>query len=542
MATMRRDDVLEAIARTTYDVLVIGAGMTGAGVALDAASRGLKVALVDQGDFASGTSSKSSKMVHGGLRYLQQKEFRLVYENLRERQRLLENAPFLIRPLPFLIPLIAKNGVVSKALVKGYSTALRIYDLSGGWRIGQRYRKITRQEALAHLPTLNVEHLVAGFLYMDARGDDARVALTLAKTAALDFGADVANYLRADQITFDGSGRVSRVRLHDSINASAIEVATRSVVNATGVWADEIFTMVEHRESHRITPAKGIHISVERHRMPADVAAVLSVPGDRRSIFVVPFEEAPFTFIGTTDTAYEGALDNPGCTPEDVAYLLNAVNASTSSNLVPDDVTGVWAGLRPLLAPDGTKHLNERTADLSRRHQVTDTHDGIIHVTGGKWTTYRQMAEDAVEALLPYVGRVTRVKTKSLRLHGYGPWRPTSELERHLYGRYGDEALAILELIRTDPALGEPVVARQPYVGAEFVYAASSEMALNLEDLLTRRARAYLHDARATVEASRRVAVLVAPVLGWDDAEVERQVRDFESMARKEFAAAGLTL
>jgi len=542
MATMRRDDVLEAIARTTYDVLVIGAGMTGAGVALDAASRGLKVALVDQGDFASGTSSKSSKMVHGGLRYLQQKEFRLVYENLRERQRLLENAPFLIRPLPFLIPLFAKNGVVSKALVKGYSTALRIYDLSGGWRIGQRYRKITRQEALAHLPTLNVEHLVAGFLYMDARGDDARVALTLAKTAALDFGADVANYLRADQITFDGSGRVSRVRLHDSINASAIEVATRSVVNATGVWADEIFTMVEHRESHRITPAKGIHISVERHRMPADVAAVLSVPGDRRSIFVVPFEEAPFTFIGTTDTAYEGALDNPGCTPEDVAYLLNAVNASTSSNLVPDDVTGVWAGLRPLLAPDGTKHLNERTADLSRRHQVTDTHDGIIHVTGGKWTTYRQMAEDAVEALLPYVGRVTRVKTKSLRLHGYGPWRPTSELERHLYGRYGDEALAILELIRTDPALGEPVVARQPYVGAEFVYAASSEMALNLEDLLTRRARAYLHDARATVEASRRVAVLVAPVLGWDDAEVERQVRDFESMARKEFAAAGLTL
>jgi len=542
MATMRRDDVLEAIARTTYDVLVIGAGMTGAGVALDAASRGLKVALVDQGDFASGTSSKSSKMVHGGLRYLQQKEFRLVYENLRERQRLLENAPFLIRPLPFLIPLFAKNGVVSKALVKGYSTALRIYDLSGGWRIGQRYRKITRQEALAHLPTLNVEHLVAGFLYMDARGDDARVALTLAKTAALDFGADVANYLRADQITFDGSGRVSRVRLHDSINASAIEVATRSVVNATGVWADEIFTMVEHRESHRITPAKGIHISVERHRMPADVAAVLSVPGDRRSIFVVPFEEAPFTFIGTTDTAYEGALDNPGCTPEDVAYLLNAVNASTSSNLVPDDVTGVWAGLRPLLAPDGTKHLNERTADLSRRHQVTDTHDGIIHVTGGKWTTYRQMAEDAVEALLPYVGRVTRVKTKSLRLHGYGQWRPTSELERHLYGRYGDEALAILELIRTDPALGEPVVARQPYVGAEFVYAASSEMALNLEDLLTRRARAYLHDARATVEASRRVAVLVAPVLGWDDAEVERQVRDFESMARKEFAAAGLTL
>ncbi|HEV3267399.1 MAG TPA: FAD-dependent oxidoreductase, partial [Acidimicrobiales bacterium] len=208
MATWRRSDEVEALATSNFDVVVIGAGMTGAGVALDAASRGLRVALIDSGDVASGTSSKSSKMVHGGLRYLQQKEFRLVYENLRERQRLLANAPYLVQPLPFLIPLFGSNGVASKALVKGYATALRIYDVSGGWRIGHRYRKITKAETLAHLPTLRTDRLVAGFLYYDARGDDARVALTLAKTAAVTFHARVANYVRAVDVTKDANGRV----------------------------------------------------------------------------------------------------------------------------------------------------------------------------------------------------------------------------------------------------------------------------------------------------------------------------------------------
>lgn len=542
MVPAPREEVLRAMAQTSYDVLVIGAGMTGAGVALDAASRGLKVALVDRGDFASGTSSKSSKMVHGGLRYLQQKEFRLVYENLRERQRLLDNAPYLVRPLPFLIPLFAKNGVVSKALVKGYSTALWIYDLSGGWRIGQRFRKVSRQEALEHMPTLNVEHLVAGFLYMDARGDDARVALTLARTASIDYGADVANYLRAEGIAYDDSGRATTVRLGDTLSSTHFDVNVKCVVNATGVWADEIFAMAEHQTSHRITPAKGVHLSVERHRLPADVAAVLSVPGDRRSVFVVPFEEAPFTFIGTTDTAYDGALDSPRCTPEDLAYLLAAVNASTSCNLTEQDVTGIWAGLRPLIAPEVGKQLRERTADLSRRHRVTDTHDGVVHITGGKWTTYRQMAEDCVDALGPYLPRLSRVRTKSLRLHGVGSWRPTSDLERHLYGRYGQDTIRLLKLIEDDPTLGEPVFVNQPYVGAEFVFAVQEEMAVNLEDLLTRRTRAYLHDGRATVAGARVVARLVAPMLNWDDSEVERQVNRFTESARDEFSTAGLTL
>jgi glycerol-3-phosphate dehydrogenase len=542
MATFQRVDAITSMANSRYDVVVIGAGMTGSGVALDAASRGLRVALIDAGDIASGTSSKSSKMVHGGLRYLQQKEFRLVYENLRERQRLLKNAPFLVRPLPFLIPLFRKDGVAAQVLAKGYATALRLYDLSGGWRIGQRYHKISKDEALTHLPTLNTEHLIAGFLYFDARGDDARVALALARTAALDFGADVANYVRATGITHDSRGRADGVQCRDECAGTTFTVAARSVVNATGVWADHIFSMAEHVASHTVTPAKGIHVAVARHRLPTDVAAVLNVPGDRRSIFVVPFEDAPYTFIGTTDTAYTGSLDAPECTPSDVAYLLDAVNASTSSNLTGSDVTGVWAGLRPLLAARPGKQLSERTADLSRRHRVTDTKDAVVHVTGGKWTTYRQMAEDTVDALAPYLTQVGRVRTKNLRLHGTGPWRPRSALETHLYQRFGQDSTALLALIDERPELSRESIEGQPYVDAEFIYAVRHEMATSLEDLLTRRTRAHLHDARAALRAAAGISSLVASDLHWSEEQRSAQVTAYRELVEREFSAAGLCL
>jgi glycerol-3-phosphate dehydrogenase len=542
MVTFERQRSLDALASTKYDLVVIGAGMTGAGVAVDAASRGLKVALIDSGDIASGTSSKSSKMVHGGLRYLQQREFRLVYENLRERQRLLENAPFLVRPLPFLIPLFAKNAVASSALVKGYATALRIYDVTGAWRIGHRHQRVTRDEALAHLPSLRAEHLVAAFLYYDARGDDARVALALARTAALDFGADVANYVRALDITRDETGRANGVLCCNELDHSTLQVSARSVVNATGVWADDVFTMAEHLDSHRITPAKGVHLSVPSHRLTTDVAAVLSVPGDRRSIFIVPWEEAPYTFIGTTDTAYDGSLDNPECTPQDVAYILNAVNASTSSDLSTGDVTGVWAGLRPLLTPRKGEHLSERTADLSRRHLVTDSKDGVVHITGGKWTTYRQMAQETVDALRPYLEGLGKVRTKHLRLHATSQWRPRGELETHLYQRYGADTAQLLELIEADPSLGECPIAGQRYVNAEFVYAVRHEMATSLVDLLCRRSRAHLHDARATLASAPAIAHLVAPEMGWDLEECDRQIESYRALVAGEFSAAGLAL
>ena len=476
------------------------------------------------------------------MRYLQQKEFRLVYENLRERQRLLSNAPYLVEPLPFLIPLFGSNGVASKALVKGYSTALRLYDLSGGWRIGHRYRRITRDETLTHLPTLQTDRLVAGFLYYDARGDDARVALTLAKTAAVNYGAQVATYVRAVEVTKNADGRVVTVRARDELSGNEFDIAALSVVNATGVWADDVFTMTEGKPSHRITPAKGVHVSVARERLPADVAAVFSVPNDRRSVFVVPFQDGPYTYIGTTDTAYEGSLDEPLCTPDDVAYLLGAVNDSTSSDLVVNDVTGVWAGLRPLLAPATGQKLRERTADLSRRHRVSDSHDGVIHVTGGKWTTYRQMAQDAVDALAPYVSPLKGVRTKSLRLLGVGEWRPTNERETHLYRRFGEDAKIILTMINDDPALGATPIADQSYVAAEFVFSAQREMVTSLTDLLTRRSRAHLQNARTTYDAAESVARLVAATLGWSDEDIRQQVDAYRSLVEEEFAVAGLHL
>lgn len=541
MPNFQRPSNLDALSAQTFDVVVIGAGMTGTGVALDAATRGLRVALLDAGDFAAGTSSKSSKMAHGGLRYLQQKEFRLVYENLRERQRLLQNAPHLIRPLPFLIPLFGKDRVMTKALVKGYASALRLYDLTGGWRIGQRYRKISATQARQHLPTLATENLAAGFIYMDARGDDARVALTLARSAN-DHGAVVANYVKAVGIEHDDAGRVTSVMAQDVLSGQTLRVATTSVVNASGVWADEIFAMAEHETSQRITPAKGVHVTVPSSRLPVDVAAVLTVPGGRRSIFVVPFEEAPYTFIGTTDTPYDGSLDTPDATPEDVAYLLDTVNAWTSSALTSADVTGVWAGLRPLLAPQGEKKVSERTADLSRRHQVTDSGDGVVHITGGKWTTYRQMAEDTVDELAHYFPRTPKVRTRRLALRGHGTWRPSGELDTYLYRRFGDDALTVLAMIEETPALGRTAIEGLPYLGAEFLFAVEHEMATSLLDLLTRRTRAHLMNAPATLAAAAAIAQLVAPTMGWDEADVAREVASYRQLCEREFAQAGLSL
>ena len=406
----RRADALRRLADEEFDVLVIGGGITGAGVALDAASRGLRTALVEKDDFASGTSSKSSKMIHGGLRYLQQREFRLVYENLAERQRLLDNAPHLVSPLPFLIPLFGRDGVVSKTVARSYATALWMYDLTGGWRIGERHRGSRRTEALAHLPTLNTDHLVAGFLYFDARADDARLTLTVARTAAFEFGAVVANYTPVVRLTTDADAKANGavVRPVPDDEASEFPIRARIVVNASGVWADDVRALDEGRIPTPSGPAKGVHVTVPADRLPCDIAAVIPVPKDKRSIFVVPWPETDLVYLGTTDTDYHGPLDDPACTPEDVDYLLDAANAITTSHLTRADVTGVWAGLRPLLAPpDKGGHVSERTADLSRRHTVSTSSHGVVTVTGGKLTTYRKMAQDTVDVVVRRPRRIT---------------------------------------------------------------------------------------------------------------------------------------
>ncbi|HEX4174750.1 MAG TPA: glycerol-3-phosphate dehydrogenase/oxidase [Acidimicrobiales bacterium] len=549
MHPFRRDDALRRLADESFDVLVIGGGVTGTGVALDAASRGLKTALVEKGDFASGTSSKSSKMVHGGLRYLQQREIGLVYENLAERQRLLDNAPHLVSPLPFLIPLFGRDGVVSKALARSYSSALWMYDLTGGWRIGERHHEVSKQEALDHLPTLNTDHLVAGFLYFDARADDARLTLTLARTAAVEYGAAVANYTPVVQINSSGgTTRGARVQPDATDPTSAFDIRARVVVNATGVWADEVRALDEGTHPKSIRPAKGVHVTVPADRLPCDIAAVIPVPKDKRSIFVVSWPGTDLVYLGTTDTDYTGPLDNPACTPEDVDYLLDAANNITTSRLTRNDVTGVWAGLRPLLAPQ-RGHVSERTADLSRRHTVTTSRDGVVTVTGGKLTTYRKMAQDTVDAVVRELGespRRRRCVTKSLRLIGATTKTrdPVSMAQPHarLLSRYGSESPLVLALGVDRPELLEPAVPGLPYTRAELVYAVREEMAQTLDDVLSRRTRAMIQRAHATMDAAPAVAELLAEDMGWRASEVAEQTARFTESCEKELLTAGLDL
>ena len=531
-------------------------------MALDAASRGLRTALVDKDDFASGTSSKSSKMVHGGIRYLQQREFRLVYENLAERQRLLDNAPHLVSPLPFLVPLFGRDGVVSKAVARSYSWALWLYDLTGGLRIGTRHRRVTKAEALGHLPTLNTERLVAGFLYFDARADDARLTLSVLRTAAVDHGAVAANYTPVVGFVTDDRGTVIGARVRPRIRPAVtgsfgeaaegpdFDVRARVVVNATGVWADELRSLDEGAHTTSIRPAKGVHVTVGSAKLPADIAAVIPVPKDRRSIFVVPWPEVDLVYLGTTDTSYTGPLDNPACTPEDVDYLLDAVNTVTTSALTRGDVTGVWAGLRPLLAPpDDGRQLSERTADLSRRHTVQTSPEGVVSVTGGKLTTYRKMAEDTVDQVLALLGErpgTRRCVTATLRLAGApapaaatrpGAGRATLS---HLWARYGSDARAVVALADDRPELLEPVIEGLPYLGAEVLYAARAEMAQSLDDVLSRRTRARIQDARRSAAAAPAVAELLAAELGWTAEQAAEQAAQFAASAMAELEAAGL--
>ena len=533
-----REAGLRRMADSPVDVLVVGGGITGAGVALDAAARGLSVALVEREDFASGTSSKSSKLVHGGLRYLQQHDYLLVREGLVERQRLLTNAPHLVRPLAFLIPVFGRDGVLNRAVAKAYSTALWSYDLVGGMRIGTRHRRIGREEAGRLLPTLKADLLVAGFLYWDARTDDARLTLAVARTAA-DHGAAVANHAPVAELTRDGRGRIDGAVLGPSDVAggpdtAGLRVRAGVVVNASGGWADEVRGLGEGVHPDSLRPAKGVHITLPFEKLPAEVAIVLPVLGDRRSIFVVPWGD--HVYVGTTDTDYDGPLDDPMCTSEDIAYLVSAVNAFVSSPISEADVLGTWAGLRPLVKGAAT----ERTADLSRRHDVRTSAEGLVTVTGGKLTTYRRMAADTVDAALAQLGRGGRQRrrspTRRLRLHGAEGGRPPAT-DGHLPSRYGGEAARVSTLASSRPEWGAPLVPGLPYLAAEAVWAAREEMAMTLEDVLARRTRALLLDREATAGAAPRVAALLAPELGWDGAERERQVGAFLRLVDAERAA-----
>jgi glycerol-3-phosphate dehydrogenase len=538
---------LDRLADRTFDVLVVGGGITGVGVALDAASRGLRTALVERDDLASGTSSKSSKLIHGGLRYLQQREIRLVYQALRERQILRRTAPHLVHVLPFLIPIFTKDGLISRRLARAMGSAMWMYDFTGGLRIGKLHKRLTTDQAVAHMPTLRRDRLAGGYLYYDAQADDARLVLTVARTAALDQGATIVNRAALRSITKDAEGRVTGATIE--ADGRAIEVATHVIVNATGVWSDDVRALDEGTHPDSIRPAKGVHITVPWDLVRNDIAAVIPVPKDKRSVFVVAWGDS--TYIGTTDTDYEGDVDAPMCTRQDVEYLLRAINGAIDGTITPDDITGTWAGLRPLVK----SARSARTADLSRRHRVIARDSGVISINGGKLTTYREMAADTVDAVVDHLGDrapkgvARRSRTRKLALRGaagYEAARATvvpglsPEQVEHLVGRHGGEAPVVFAMVEATPDLAQPLVQGLPYLRAEAVYAARHEMVATVDDVLSRRTRARLLAAEASVAAADDVAALIGAELGWTEDERRAQVDAYRTSVTTELAAAGL--
>lgn len=541
MMVFDRRSAVAALANQSFDVVVIGGGITGAGVALDAASRGLRTALVERDDFSSGTSSRSSKLVHGGLRYLQQRDVRLVYEALAERQRLLQNASHLVHELSFLIPMFREGGLVPKQVARAIGGAMWGYDLTGGLRIGKRHRKLTATESADLMPRLRHDQVAWSYLYWDAQADDSRLTMAILRTAALDFGAVVANRVEVSGIsTRAATEQVEGVRVQTP-GGEEFVIEARTVVNATGVWADEVANMDRSAKAVSLSPAKGVHLAFPSHLFENQVAAVVPVSDDGRTIFVVPWGGQ--TYVGTTDTAYDGDRRNPQTTSEDIEYVLGAVTRSTTAAVDESAITGTWAGLRPLVS----NASSARTADLSRRHAISCSPAGVVTITGGKLTTYRQMASDAVDEVVGYLNPAPALRscrTAKLSLRGSdghdhlsSSRAPvSSETMAHLVDRYGSETGTLTAIIDADPGLVTPMVEGLPYLRAEAVFAARYEMATTLDDIVTRRTRARLRHAPATARAAASIAAVVAPELGWSAAESARQVSEVHRLCAEDMS------
>jgi len=529
----RRRHDLARMREGSFDVVVIGGGVTGAGVALDAATRGLTVALVEQRDLAAGTSSRSSKLIHGGLRYLEQLNLSLVREALQERGLLLnELAPHLVRPVSFLYPL---TRPVWERLYAG--TGVALYDLLGGARALPRHRHLSRSRATELVPALRRDALVGALRYWDAQVDDARHTMELARTAA-SYGAAVVTSARAVGLLREGE-RVVGVTVRDQEGGDEIAVHGRQVVNATGVWADTIQEMAG-RGRIQVRASKGIHIVVPRDRIHGDSGLILRT--ETSVLFVIPWGN--HWLIGTTDTDWNLDLAHPAASATDIQYLLDHVNRVLRTPLTHEDVEGVFAGLRPLLSGESAA-----TSKLSREHAVAQTAAGLITIAGGKYTTYRVMAKDAVDtaarSLPQRVPPSVTARTPLLGAHGFHAlWNRRRRLAEeaglhvsrveHLLRRYGSLITELLDLLTDRPDLGERIDGAADYLKVEAVYAASHEGALHLDDLLTRRTRISVETFDRGLTAAHAVAPLMGEVLGWDDAAVAREIEHYEARVAAE--------
>ncbi|MDR7420058.1 MAG: glycerol-3-phosphate dehydrogenase/oxidase [Armatimonadota bacterium] len=551
MTPVTRDQQLQAL-RQGVEVLVIGGGITGAGVALDAASRGYRVGLVDMADFASGTSSRSTKLVHGGIRYLPQGHIALVREGVRERTRLLRLAPHVVHPQPFVIPLYAGArrplGVTVPAPFRpfaplGIRAGLFAYDLFAGRR-DLRHRALSRAQVEAQVPDLRTDGLRAALVYYDARTDDVRLTHTVLATAR-QHGAATVNHAAVTSLLRTGA-TVTGARVEDRLTGHTVDVAAKFVVNAAGIWGEHV-AQLDHTPSFRIRHSKGTHLTLREGAVKTDIAIVIPETDDGRLAFIVPWAGRPL--LGTTDDHYEGDLSAPRATPADVAYLLEHANRYLRRPLRVEDVTAAWAGIRPLVAAatDGS------TSALARDHVVATSPGGVISIVGGKLTSYRKMAEDAVDAVAKREGSRRACRTHEMMLTGSDTLDATRQalsasglapaVQARLYEAYGSAARDLLELIRTEPALADRLHPAAPMIRAEVVYGCRAELAVSLSDVMFLRTRLGEVDDAAAAAAAPSVAELMARELGWDAAETARQRQAFEAELDRErgWSAAPVT-
>jgi glycerol-3-phosphate dehydrogenase len=534
LSPSERAEALSRLRTEELDVLIIGGGVVGGGAALDAVTRGLKVGLVEARDYASGTSSRSSKLFHGGLRYLEQFNFALVFEALRERSLVLNTlSPHLARPVPFIYPL-------QKVIDRGYAgLGIGVYDAIGAGRgVPGHHRHLSRRKTLESFPSGKRSAIRGAIRFYEGQVDDARHTMMLARTAA-DFGALCANstrvvgFLRAED-------RVVGVTVRDLEGGREFDIRARQVINAAGVWTDEIQEMVGGRGQFRVRASKGIHLVVPRNRINSATGIITRT--EKSLLFIIPW--GSHWIIGTTDTDWSLDLAHPAASATDIDYLLGHANTLLADPLTRDDVVGVYAGLRPLLAGE-----SESTSKLSREHAVASPVRGLTVIAGGKYTTYRVMAKDAVDSAVHGLERkVPASCTERVPLvgaDGYpGAWNArhltaeraglhVSRLE-HLLGRYGTLTSELLDLIAARPELGEPLAGAPEYLNAEAYYAASHEGARHLEDVLTRRTRISIEVPDRGIAAAREVAELIAPVLGWDTADITRELEHYDARVAAE--------
>ncbi len=514
---MNRNKMLDNVRRESgiWDVVVIGGGASGLGTAVDAAARGYKTLLLEQHDFAKGTSSRSTKLIHGGVRYLQQGNISLVLEALHERGLLVQNAPHLVRHRAFVVP--------NYDWWEGpfYGIGLKVYDLLAG-RLGLGPSKhLSRQETIARIPTLEPEGLKGGVVYYDGQFDDSRLAINLAQTAA-GLGATILNYMQVSGL-LKTHGMTTGVSVRDMESGEKYEIQACVVVNATGVFTDTVRRLDEPSAQTLIAPSQGVHIVLDKSFLPGETAIMVPHTDDGRVLFAVPWHDR--VVVGTTDTPLAEAILEPQPLAEEIAFILEHAAKYLTKDPRPQDVLSAFAGLRPLVKGGG----DENTSALSRDHTVLVSSSGLVTVTGGKWTTYRRMAEDTIsQAAMAGCLEPRDSPTAQMKIHG---WEPDSR-ESDPLNVYGSDACSIRKLAEANPHLAAKLHSRLPYIKAEVIWGVRHEMARTVEDVLARRTRALLLDARASIAVAPEVAALVATELGRNSDWQHQQVAAYQALAK----------